>query len=162
LPLKYFGLFAAHAPHGAGRADVLMTMRAAALAELRADPAAPPRSIGGRSMPWWPLTVGPVLGAIAAGEPLETVVNLPDADGVVRERRAVVAGPVWRTQPTPPPPVAVRLWLDRFERHEAAVLAALHEPTPDLIRAACLADPALPEAAVDEAVRRLLDELRSD
>jgi 6-phospho-beta-glucosidase len=156
LPLKYFGLFANHAPHGSGRAEVLLRMRAEALAELAADPSAPPPSIRGRSMPWWPLTVGPVLGAICTGEALDTVVNAPDGDGIVRERRAVVAGPAWRVLPTLPPPPAVVPWLERFERHERAVLAALDDPSEAPIQAACQADPALPEAAVDEAVRRLL------
>jgi 6-phospho-beta-glucosidase len=162
LPLKYFGLFADHAPHGAGRAEVLLRMRADALAELAADPAAPPPSIRGRSMPWWPLTVGPVLGAICTGEALDTVVNVPDEDGIVRERRAVVAGPAWRVLPTLPPPAAVTPWLDRFERHERAVLAALEDPSEASIREACRADPALPEASIGEAVRRLLADRPSD
>ena len=112
-------------------------------------------------MPWWPLTVGPVLRAISTGEPLDTMVNAPDDDGIVRERRAVVAGPAWRVLPTLPPPPAVLPWLDRFETHEAAVLAALEDPSPERIRAACVADPALPENSVDEAARRLLTELET-
>jgi 6-phospho-beta-glucosidase len=162
LPLKYFGLFAAHAPHGAGRAEVLMRMRASALAELAADPQRPPPSISARSMPWWSATVGPVLGALCGSGPLDTMVNLPDVDGVVRERRAVVDGLRWTVRPVADPPAEVVPWLDRFERHERAVLAALADPTREHVIAACAADPVLPAEAVDEAVGRMMAEVPVD
>ena len=155
LPLKYFGLFADHAPHGAGRARVLQAMRATALDELAVDPAVSPPAIAGRSMPWWPESVGPALAAICGSQPRTTMVNLPEPDGLVRERRVELSGRDWRVLPSPEPPAAVTPWLERFEVHERAVLDALDDPTAERIEAACRADPLLPEASVAEAVRRL-------
>src|SRR5262249_13546113 len=92
LPLKYFGLFAGDAPHGAGRSAGVARIRAAALAELERDPATSPPSLAARKMPWYARSVGPVLDAIVADAAVDTVLNLAAADGVVEEHRARLRG----------------------------------------------------------------------
>jgi 6-phospho-beta-glucosidase len=155
LPLKYFGLLAGHAPHGAGRAARLVDIRASALRELRGNPRARPASLTARPTPWYSECVGPVIGALADGGPLDTVLNLPGADGLVREQRVTIEGGRCVPLPDVAPPASARPWLDRFEGHERAVLQALDLPTQAALRAACVADPLLPEARVEDAVRLL-------
>jgi 6-phospho-beta-glucosidase len=155
LPLKYFGLFAGWAPHGAGRAARLSAVRANALRELTENPERRPPSLRGRPTPWYAESVVPVLGALVDGQPTGTVVNAADADGLVRERRVILAAGSCRPLPSPVPPAPAGEWLARFERHERAVLAAVADPTAPALRAACAADPLLPEDRVEDAVRRL-------
>lgn len=155
LPLKYFGLFAGHAPHGAGRAEQLARLRSAATAQLHAAPSVRPASLAGRPTPWYADAVGPVLSAVAGIAVADTVVTVPAADGFGRECRARIDGTGLRALPVPDPPPAVRPWLDRFDRHERAVLAAVADPRRDALLAACEADPLLPGDRVEEAVRRL-------
>jgi hypothetical protein len=155
LPLKYFGLFNGHAPHGAGRGRRLAAIRATARAELNHDPGRVPNALAERAMPWYELIVAPVINAVVTATPLSAILNCADADGVVREHAVRVAGPSFTAQDGPSPPATLAPWLDRFERHERAVLAAVAHPGPESIRAACEVDPLLPPERADPAVAAL-------
>jgi 6-phospho-beta-glucosidase len=155
VPLKYFSLFSRHAPSGSGRAAHLARLRAEAVTQLERDPESRPPSLAGRDMPWYARSVAPVLAAVATGGAVETVVNMPDDDGVVRERRARVTGRECRSLEAPEPPAAVVPWIDRFLAHERAVLSAVDDPSYERLVAACEADPLLPEHAVSSSARLL-------
>jgi 6-phospho-beta-glucosidase len=156
LPLKYFALFAGEAPHGAGRATQLRTLRARALSELERDSTTHPRSLAGREMPWYSRSVGPVLAAVASGDGIDTVLNIEEG-GIVQEHRARVAGIECRVRPPSAPPAPVVPWLERFLVHERDVLAAVRDPSSEAVLAACASDPLLPEHKVEEAARLLSD-----
>ncbi len=166
LPLKYFGLPAGHAPHGAGRAERLTDIRRRAGEELQAPGAGPQRSGPGdatrppslreRPMPWWSLTVGPVLRAVATSTDVQTVLNVADPDGLVRERRVTLGGRDWQPLPGEPPPSSLAPLLASAETHERAVLAAVTDPSADGLRKACRLDPLLPTAPDADALRLLL------
>jgi 6-phospho-beta-glucosidase len=156
VPLKYFGLFDGRAPHGIGRAAQLETIRAAALAELTAVPDARPDALSRRDMPWYSTIVGPVLRAIETAEPLTTVLNLPVEDGLVRERRVVVGGPDFVDLAGQAPPELSRRWLDIFDCHERAALAAVADPSAVTLAAALEADPLMSAADCAKATRLLM------
>jgi 6-phospho-beta-glucosidase len=156
VPLKYFSLFSGHAPHGSGRAAQLERLRADAISELERDPTRRPPSLAGREMPWYARSVAPVIAAAVSGAAVDTVVNIADEDGIVRERRARVAGSECLLVEVPAPPGAVVSWLDRFLAHERAVLGAVDDPSSETLVAACEADPLLPDHAVTEAARLLI------
>jgi 6-phospho-beta-glucosidase len=156
LPLKYFGLFAGHAPHGSGRSAEVARIRAAALGELERDPTVSPPSLAARRMPWYARSVAPVLAAIVCGGATDTVVNVAAADGIVHEGRARVEGSDVVFADPVEPPASVRTWLERFLAHERAVLRAVAEPSFESVLAACAADPLLPEPAAAEAARLLI------
>jgi 6-phospho-beta-glucosidase len=155
LPLKYFSLFAGDAPHGFGRAAELDRLRATTLGELECDPKTRPPSLAEREAPWYTRSVGPVLAAAVSCAAVDTVVNVADDDGVVRERRARAVGSECLLAEETEPPAGVLPWLDRFVAHEKAVLAAVDDPCYDTVLAACAADPLLPERAVTDAARLL-------
>jgi 6-phospho-beta-glucosidase len=151
LPLKYFRLFIRGTGMTERRAPVLRKLRAEILEELHIRATQVPAALQHRQMPWYPEAVVPVLRTLATGEPGEHVVNLPAADGIIRETRAVLT---WDTvKPIAPRPanLAVRRWLYRFDRHEHATLAAVLDPVGPRIREALALDPLLPAHLIDRA-----------
>ncbi len=159
LPLKYFGLFAGHAPHGRGRSAALLAMREEALSELAVPDSRRPACLDARPSPWYSHAVVPILCAVIDRIETHGVVNLLDADDLVREHRVRISNGNCKTLRTTIPPKAVRPWLDRFETHERALLAAVAEPTTASIRAACETDPLLPDDRTDDAVRLFMQSL---
>jgi 6-phospho-beta-glucosidase len=144
LPLKYFALFRAAPPPTTGRADVVETLRAAILDELRGDSAHTPPSLGRRPMPWYPRTVVPLLASLGDSQPRRHVLDVLFPDGIVRELRAEVSSREirpcvpWRSVPMS---AEAARWHERFEVHERAVLAALAAPSREAVRGAVAVDP---------------------
>ena len=151
LPLKYFRLLAGGAKIMERRAPVLRKLKAEILNELRTHPTRVPAALSQRRMPWYPDAVIPVLRTLASGKPGEHILNLPAEDGIVRETKAVLkpdaATPLPQRRASP----AVRRWLDRFDSHEHATLAAVLDPTRLHIREALALDPMLPAHLIDRA-----------
>jgi 6-phospho-beta-glucosidase len=151
LPLKYFRLLAGRNRTAERRAQALLDLKAEALAELRIRPTQVPAALRRRQMPWYPDAVMPVLRTLASGKAGEHVLNLPAGDGIVREFRAILGREGAEPLPARPPQGAVRRWLDRFEAHEQATLAAVLDPVRPRIREALALDPMLPAHLIDRA-----------
>jgi 6-phospho-beta-glucosidase len=159
LPLKYFALFARRAPRPPRRADFLQVLRDRVLRELEEAPNRTPPSLRLRALDWYGQSVVPVLRALHADAAEPSVVNLPAADGVVRELRATVSRGGIVPDAAPPPPPTVAAWLSRFEEHERRVVTAAAEPTRRSVAAAVEADPLLPEQLRRQAVKLILRRL---
>lgn len=164
VPMKYHALLrddpaqtAVARDHGAGRAKILARMRRQALDALEMNPPDPhaARSIlTGRNTEWYAEGVVPLLIALSSEVPQVRIVNTPGSDGLTRERRALVSsrgvtdyassarGEFTR------PSTRGRAELDRFERHERAVLELLEAPDRDRLRRAVEADPVVPAERV--------------
>ena len=158
LPVKHFGLLRPDAPVGSGRAAALAGLRERALTELEADTTRVPPSVLGRDQPWYAEAVVPLLRALGSTDAERMVLDLPDSDGITRERRVWLSGGTPTPTPTPAPPVPAPAaeWLARCEHHERLALAAAREPTEARLRDALAADPLLPPAELDRAVSLLL------
>jgi 6-phospho-beta-glucosidase len=156
LPLKYFALFGRAAPRPPRRAEFLRLLRERILQELEEDPDRTPPSLGLRSLDWYRQSVVPVLCALHADAAEPAVVNLPAADGIVRELRATVSRGGIVPETAPPTPAAVAAWLARFEAHERRVVAAAAEPTRRTVAAAVEADPLVPAQLRRRAVQSIL------
>ena len=155
IPMKHFALLRAGREPAPSRTDLLAELRRAILAELRADPTVPPPSLGRRAQPWYRDAVAPMLAAISRREPRDLVVDLPSADGIVREVHATVSAEGVLPTPSGPPPPPVASWLARFEHHERRVLDAAVDPTPDTIHAALEADPLVADSDVEDFTDRM-------
>lgn len=159
LPLKYFKV--CHAPPGPvpGRARFLEDLRGRILRELRHDPTVSPPGLRHRDLSWYPEAVVPMLEALCGSSPRRLVVNLPGPDGFAVEVQALVSAA--GVEPLAPPAAhgAVADWLERFGRHELAVLAAARDPRPETVEAALRADPAVPREHVAELAQAVLAEV---
>ena len=156
VPVKYFSLRNGHAPHGTGRAVQLAGIRRNALQELRQAPARLPAALRERRMPWYALSVAPVLRSLATGAPVCSVINLRGPDGLVREERVRLTGRHVDVLPNATPPGPVVSWVQRFEKHERAVLASVQDPNGATIAEALSLDPLLAPADPDRAARCLM------
>lgn len=156
LPVKHFALLRPDAPVGSGRAAALAGMRERALTELEADASRVPPSVLARDQPWYAEAVVPLLRALGSFDAQGMVLDLPESDGITRERRVWLSARTLTPTPAPPVPAAAAAWLDRCEHHERLALAAAREPTEARLRAALAADPLLPPAALDRAVALLV------
>jgi hypothetical protein len=90
---------------------------------------------------------------LATGATLSAVVDLPAPDGIVREHRATLTGRSVRLVPQATPPEPVARWVERFERHEHAVLAAIGNPHDATIAQALALDPLLAPTDPERAAR---------
>lgn len=154
VPLKYFALFRPHPPRTAGRAEEVLAIRQAVLDELRRDTTRTPPSLARRSTVWYERSVVPALHALSAGEPRRHVVDLPSGEGIVVECVAEISAGGVRACPVgASAPPAASGWLERFERHERAVLGAVDAPSLESVRAALAVDPLTPPDRVDEVAR---------
>jgi 6-phospho-beta-glucosidase len=151
VPLKYFRLLAGRNRTAERRAQALLDLKAEALAELRIRPTQVPAALRKRQMTWYPDAVMPVLRTLASGKAGEHVLNLPAGDGIVREFRAILGREGAEPLPSRPAQGAVRRWLERFEAHEQATLAAVLDPVRPRIREALALDPMLPAPLIDRA-----------
>lgn len=155
LPTKYHALHLPGAVAPAGRATVLQQLRERLLTELRDRPDRTPPSLRTRPAQWYAVSVVPFLAALSSAEPSPHVVNLPAADGLVREGWASVSATGVAAEPPShhsEVPLPVRRWLRRFDDQERAALAAARRPLDrDRIAAALGADPLLPPTLVAEA-----------
>ena len=151
LPLKYFSLLTGRNKKVERRAQALLDLKAEVLRELRACPTRIPVALQRRQMPWYPDAVIPVLRTLASGKTGEHVLNLPAGDGVVREVRASLRFDGAEPLASRPVNGAVRRWLDRFDAHEQATLAAVLDPVSPRIRDALALDPMLPAHLIDRA-----------
>jgi 6-phospho-beta-glucosidase len=151
LPLKYFRLLAGRNRTAERRAQALLDLKSEALAELRIYPTQVPAALRKRQMPWYPDAVLPVLRTLASGKAGEHVLNLPAGDGIVREFRAILRREGAEPLPSRQTQGTVRRWLDRFDAHEHATLAAVLDPVRPRIREALALDPMLPAHLIDRA-----------
>lgn len=140
LPVKYFRLLRKPAPPTPARADYLDGLRGRILAELGQSDAGRPPSLSERDTPWYREALVPVLAGLIGVTPSVQIVNVPTAM-IAFELRANVSASGIRPLPAPRPPDAVRNWLERFEGHERAVLAACLDPSIATVTAALQADP---------------------
>ncbi|REK09984.1 MAG: 6-phospho-beta-glucosidase [Planctomycetota bacterium] len=156
LPLKYFRLMLGQEVLVAGRAEALARLRSQILAELAAHADKRPPSLALRDMPWYDMSVAPVLGSILRGDGGEHVINVLDGP-IVRELPCRIAsdGPTPTAQPTPGE--SVRSWLDRFAAHEKAVMAAVDDPSEPHIAEAVSLDPLTPASKAAHVTQRLAD-----
>ncbi|MCB9764506.1 MAG: hypothetical protein H6739_32325 [Alphaproteobacteria bacterium] len=141
IPTKYHRLLREPvAPESASRAAQLIGLKDRLLAELREDPARVPPSLAERVTDWYSDGVVPLLRALLDGG--ARVINQLDDDGVVRERLAQISPDGLTPLPGALPPAA-QAWVDRFETHERAVLAAVARQTPETLQRALDLDPML-------------------
>jgi alpha-galactosidase/6-phospho-beta-glucosidase family protein len=96
-----------------------------------------------------------MLAAIGRREPRTLIVNLPAADGIVREVHAAVSAAGISPSPAPLPPPAVSRWIHRFAEHERRIMEAALDPGRETIRAALEADPLVASADVEASTRRV-------
>lgn len=128
-------------------------IRVEAVAELLRNPLAAPQSLAMRPTPWYAEGVIPALTAIRDGG--RCIASLPDRSGLAHEAWVDFSGPTILEQPEPGP--AVRKWLDRWDAHEHAVLAAARTTTPELVRSALRLDPVTDLKYVDAMVSATLE-----
>jgi 6-phospho-beta-glucosidase len=162
LPLKYFGLLRAERRPPVHRAAFLTNLGAEVFRELQDSPAAPPPSLTLRDLSWYPDAVVPAIVAMSSAMPRRLVVNLPRADGVVVEVSADVSETDIAPVAGPPPNAHVAAWLERFARHERAVLRAVAEPDLENVVAALEADPVLVDADVVPLAHALCRDARQE
>jgi len=158
VPLKYHSMLTGLRVPPPGRGHLLKAVRDQALAQLRAQPGAPPAALAQRSMPWHRRAVVPLLLRLAgATPPASLVLDRLCADGLVRELVSCVSvGGVTPTEHTARGlPAGARCWIDIFEVHERALEGLLRDPTTDRLVRLLECDPATPEAAVMKLVRTL-------
>jgi 6-phospho-beta-glucosidase len=160
VPLKHFRMVVEPDTSPIHRADELSALRRKIVAELEQSRDASPPSLSERYMEWYPRAVAPLLAALDAERPAVHVATLTDDDGIARETKVeVCARQVRRLGARPAPPEAQR-WIDTFERHEAAVLAAVEQPTARHVERALELDPTLHGRPVAPLVRDLVREAR--
>lgn len=157
VPDKYHSLLAGRGVLRPGRAAELAAVRDRLLAEAAAAPEAVPASLAARDMPWYEVVVLPVLRALA-GDPTTVVVTRTGPDGTAAEHQVELEGDAVRELPGAEPPPAVAALLERFARHERAVLAAAVAPDVDgaRVREALALDPTVPSRLVAPATRGVL------
>jgi 6-phospho-beta-glucosidase len=154
IPLKYFRLSTSRGTYAAAdRAGFLRELKERLARELDQG-AAPLPSLSMRDQSWYERAVVPMLAAILADDGRRIIVNRLGEDGLVRELPArvfrdrvelVAATPQARLVP----------WLDRWEAHERAVIAAVESPTLERIERALELDPSVPATRVREAGRAI-------
>lgn len=159
IPTKYFELLRARPAQVAGRAARVERIRERALRELKARPETHPRPLRARRMEWYPLVVVPLLSALAADLAEDHVVDVPDVDGVTREVRARVCRKGVEIRPHAAPAPCARSWLERFEFHELALLAAVRDPSAASIERALALDPLMRGSDRRAVAAKLVDEL---
>lgn len=163
LPLKYFTLRHAIWAPRQRRAEALQGLSAQIFAELHASPSTSPSSLAQRYLAWYPMSVVPMLAALGSSRPSLQLCNIPRSDGLVVERFAAVssAGIAAVEDAAPDIPPAVAEWIDRFERHERALLAAVERPSIVTIAEALMEDPSVPSARVEEIAEAMAAGYRS-
>jgi 6-phospho-beta-glucosidase len=155
IPLKYFRLLQAGARPAAGRAAFLTRLGSDVFRELDAAHTVPPPSLARRDARWYPDAVVPAIVALTSATPRRLVMNVPRDRDVVVEVKADVSADAVVPVTGPRPNRRVAAWLDRFERHERAVLRAVTEPEVDSLIAALDADPLLTKVDVAPMARAL-------
>ncbi len=161
VPLKQFRMVVEDA-RPRPRARELSALRQRIVAELDDGIDASPAALSERYMEWYPRAVVPMLAALDGEEPVVLVATFPDGDGVARETKAEVCAKRIRPVAAQPAPPRVQHWIDTFERHEAAVAAAVEHPTPQLVERAVGLDPTLAGRPIADLVRDLLREARPE
>jgi 6-phospho-beta-glucosidase len=162
LPLKYFGLLRAERRPPVRRAAFLTKLGADVFRELQELPGATPPSLGRRDLSWYPAAVVPAIVAMTSAMPRRLVVNLPRGDGVVVEGSADVSTADIAPVAGPPPNARVAAWIERFARHERAVLRAVAAPDLENVVAALEADPVLVDADVIPLAHALYRDARQE
>ncbi len=148
VPTKYFALMQEAGGPPPGRAEYVRDLRDRIVQELRTAPEIAPPSLRLRRLPWYEESVVPALASLGSDQPLRQVINLRCKDGVTREVHATLSA--GGLSPEPPPRVSepVRIYLERFERHERRVLDAVRSPSAETIENALAVDPTLGSASV--------------
>jgi alpha-galactosidase/6-phospho-beta-glucosidase family protein len=123
--------------------------------ELDATHTVPPPSLARRDARWYPDAVVPAIVALTSITPQRLVMNVPRDRDVVVEVKADVSADAVVPVAAPRPNDRVAAWLDRFERHERAVLRAVAEPEVDSLLTALDADPMLTNVDVAPIARAL-------
>jgi alpha-galactosidase/6-phospho-beta-glucosidase family protein len=123
--------------------------------ELDAGETVPPPSLARRDARWYPDAVVPAIVALTSITPQRLVMNVPRDRDVVVEVKADVSADAVVPMAAPRPNDRVAAWLDRFERHERAVLRAVAEPEVDSLMTALDADPLLTNVDVAPIARAL-------
>jgi 6-phospho-beta-glucosidase len=153
LPLKYFRLSAGGPPPEA-RARFLAGVRDEIARQIDAQ-IDPPPSLGKRDLSWYPAAVVPMIAAIFADRGDRRIVNCLDNDGIVREVPARVFRDGFATERVEPPPAA-RSWIERWERHERALIEALEAPSLPAVERALELDPAVPGGQARDIARAVM------
>jgi 6-phospho-beta-glucosidase len=156
LPLKYFRLMLGQQVLVPGRAEALERLRNQILSELGADAGRRPASLALREMPWYDMSVAPVIKSVLHDDGRQHVANLL-CGAIVRELPLRVDSGCPAPIAQPAPGAAVQSWLDRFADHEAAVMAAVDDPSPRRIAEAVGLDPLTPPAKASQVTQRLAD-----
>jgi 6-phospho-beta-glucosidase len=154
IPLKYFRLSTSPGAHAAAdRAGFLRELKERLAREL-GEGAAPLPSLSMRDQSWYERAVVPMIAAILADDGRRIIVNRLAEDGLVRELPASVFRDRVEVVAATPPAQLVP-WLDRWEEHERAIIAAVESPTLERIERALELDPSVPAARVREAGRAI-------
>lgn len=160
VPTKYFRLMLGQYVLAKGRAAELETLRSQILNELAANLQAVPKSLSKRDMPWYEMSVVPVIASILNDDGRKHVANVL-SDGIVRELPVSIVNKGWTETKQPPANQAVNDWVQRFERHERAVLAATLEPSEHRILEAVELDPLTPRGKERTIAEQLLRNILS-
>lgn len=157
VPLKYHAMLSGATVPPSGRARELQRIRTTALDELRQRPWEVPTALAHRSMPWYRQAVLPILLALSGARPAQRmVIDVPCADGLVRERHCRIDVSGIATEPTmTPAPIRAQGWIQRFEAHERALTALLADPNADHLLQVLQLDPATPDSAIPVLLRVL-------
>lgn len=147
IPTKYFSLYRAPLTGGKvqRRAYYLDQLRKRLLTQMRLDPYNSPPALKERYMAWYPDAVLPMVKSLSSPEVSLQEVNRLTDRGLVEEGRAQVCKT--GIGPFLPAPVGrnASRWLERFRRHERAVITAMEYPDRDTIAHTLELDPIMPE-----------------
>ncbi|MCP3980432.1 MAG: 6-phospho-beta-glucosidase [bacterium] len=155
VPTKYFPLVRQRSATRPGRAKTLTALRERIAAELRAAPGESPPALRERYMAWYPESVVPLLQALRSAEPSEQIVNVTDSGGLTRELHARVDRGAVTPQDEPSVRGEAADWIDRFERHERALVDLVRAPSVDRLEIALERDPTV-DASKAAALARFL------
>ena len=145
VPGKYFHLMSGAQATAAGRAEILSALRNTLLEELESAPCVRPPSLSLRSMQWYSDSVVPFINSFSGKSESDHVVNLTDSDGLTRELPVAVSYQhIARHQPALVP-VNTKIWIDRYETHERALLELVREPSYELMEKVLRLDPLVSE-----------------
>jgi len=155
VPLKYFTLaIGKQGPIRPGRGAFLKHLAGEIINEVRSTQTEVLSSLEKRNPVWYPFAVVPMIVALYSDQPSKQIVNSAGEDGIVWESIATVSRSGIAIVPQPECPKPVRIWLDKFARHEQLALSAIIEPTQDNIVEALAADPSLNDRDVESMAQK--------
>jgi 6-phospho-beta-glucosidase len=162
LPTKYYGLYSRPQTmlKRKSRAIFLSGLRKRILKQMMDNPRHSPSALCERYMDWYPDAVVPMVTALSSSIPSLQELNIVTSNGLAEEGRALISkNEVKNFSPARVSTKAAR-WIERFRRHERAVLVAVEKPSLESIIQALKLDPIMSQDKVNSCAQRIWNEMK--